>query len=118
MKAAHSLVVALVSLGLLAFASASNAEVCPATNVVGTIQWVATPTRAVVQPAGESCVASIKLKRAVPAPGIPSTVHFMKNGHVVKSVAMDIKGTVNEPVVIEGASDTQFDSLVVMANFN
>jgi len=96
----------------------ASANVCPATNVVGTIQWVLSPTRASVQMEGEDCVASIKLKRAVPAPGIPSTVHYMKNGNVVKSVRVDIAGSTGEPVVIEADEATAFDSVVVMANYN
>jgi len=108
-------VVSLIGLGL---PSVASAEVCPATNVVGTIQWVVSSTRASVQPEGVECAASIKLKRSVPSPGIPSTVHYMKDGSVVKSVRVDISGRTGTPVTLAKASDTTYDSVVVMANYN
>lgn len=109
---------AFVSLLGFALPSVASAEVCPATNVVGTIQWVLASTRSVVQPEGTTCTASIKLKRAVPSPGIPSTVHYMKAGNVVKSVRVDIAGTTGEPVSLGNQEETAYDSVVVMANFN
>ena len=118
MNPAHKMLIAFITFIGLAIPPVASAGVCPATNVVGTIQWVLSPTRASVQPEGQDCVAEIKLKRAIPSPGIPSTVHYMKNGNIVKSVRMDISGTTSEPVVITPAVDTQFDSLVVMANYN
>lgn len=108
-------VVSLIGLGL---PSVASAEVCPATNVVGTIQWVLSSTRASVQPEGTECAPSIKLKRAVPSPGIPSTVHFMKDGNVVKSVRVDISGNSGAPVALGSSKDTNYDSVVVMANYN
>ena len=111
-------VFAAISLIGLSLPTAANAEVCPATNVVGTIQWVLSSTRAAVQPEGTECQASIKLKRAVPSPGIPSTVHFMKDGNVVKSVRVDIAGTTGEPVSLGKNKETEYDSVVVMANYN
>ena len=108
-------VVSLIGLGM---PSVASAEVCPATNVVGTIQWVLSSTRASIQPEGTECAASIKLKRAVPSPGIPSTVHYMKDGTVVKSVRVDISGSTGAPVSLGKATETSYDSVVVMANYN
>ena len=118
MKSARSFMIACVSLAGLAFTSTASAEVCPATNVVGTMQWIVASSKASVQAEGTDCVAAVKLKRAVPAPGIPSTVHYMKNGNVVKSVRVDISGDSNDAVVIASNDNTKFDSLVVMANYN
>ena len=118
MKTARSILIACVSLVGLAFSPVASADVCPATNVVGIMQWVLTPSRATVEPEGTNCVASIRLKRSVPSPGIPSTVHYMKNGNVVKSIRMDIAGSSNEAVVINHKPEEKFDSVVVMANYN
>ena len=118
MKPFNQLVLGLVCLVGVSLSPQAEANVCPATNVVGTIKWVLSPTRAAVVAEGEECVASIKLKSAVPSPGIPSTVHFMKNGNVVESVRVDITGSTGEPVVIDTDASTKYDSVVVMANYN
>jgi hypothetical protein len=108
----------LVCLAGLTMSTSATAGVCPATNVVGTMQWVLASTRAAIQSDGQDCLATIKLKSAVPSPGIPSTVHFMRNGNVVKSVRVDIAGTTGEPVVLDTTKASRFDSVVVMANYN
>ena len=118
MKPLQQMVLGLVCLVGVATSPQADASVCPATNVVGTIQWVLSSTRATVVAEGEECVASIKLKRAVPSPGIPSTVHFMKNGNVVESVRLDITGSTGEPLVLDTEKVTKYDSVVVMANYN
>jgi hypothetical protein len=42
----------------------------------------------------------------------------MKDGNVVKSVRVDIAGTTGEPVSLGKNQETEYDSVVVMANYN
>jgi hypothetical protein len=96
----------------------AHAAVCPATNVVGTIQWFINSAESTTKTDDTECVASLRLKQTIPAPGIPSTVHFLKHGQIVASERVEITGAAKQPFIIDSSSSKEFDSVIVMANYN